>query len=55
LNANSFITKPGDLNSYLRMIRAIDSFWGRTVTLPPEPASCLRAAAKSAGTSASPN
>jgi chemotaxis family two-component system response regulator Rcp1 len=39
LNANSFITKPGDLNSYLRMIRSIDSFWGRTATLPSAPPS----------------
>ena|SRR5579883_209421 len=43
LKANSFITKPGDLNSYLRMIRSIDSFWGRTATLPSAPTRFSRA------------
>lgn len=44
LNANSFITKPSDLNSYLRMIRAIDSFWGATATLASKPRTYTQAA-----------
>jgi two-component system, chemotaxis family, response regulator Rcp1 len=35
LNANSFITKPGDLNQYVNMVRAIEAFWFFTATLPP--------------------
>ena len=35
LNANSFITKPADLESYITMVRAIDAFWRGTATLIP--------------------
>lgn len=35
LSANCFITKPGDLNEFLSLVRAIDSFWLDVVTLPP--------------------
>jgi CheY-like chemotaxis protein len=35
LNANSFITKPVDLESYVKMVRAIDGFWRTTATLAP--------------------
>jgi CheY-like chemotaxis protein len=34
LNANSFITKPADLNQYVNTIRAIEAFWFFTATLP---------------------
>lgn len=34
LNANCYITKPGDLNQYLSVVRAIESFWFFTATLP---------------------
>lgn len=35
LYANCFITKPADLDEYVRMIRAIENFWFFTATLPP--------------------
>lgn len=34
LNANCYITKPGDLNEYIHVVRAIESFWFMTATLP---------------------
>jgi chemotaxis family two-component system response regulator Rcp1 len=34
LNANCYITKPGDLNEYLSVVRAIEDFWFFTATLP---------------------
>ncbi len=34
LNANCYITKPGDLREYINVIRAIEDFWFFTVTLP---------------------
>jgi two-component system, chemotaxis family, response regulator Rcp1 len=34
LNANCYITKPGDLNQYLSVVRAIEAFWFFTATLP---------------------
>ena len=34
LNANCFITKPCDLNEYLKAIKAIEEFWFLTATLP---------------------
>jgi two-component system, chemotaxis family, response regulator Rcp1 len=34
LNANCYITKPGDLTEYLSVIRAIEDFWFFTAKLP---------------------
>jgi chemotaxis family two-component system response regulator Rcp1 len=34
LNANCYVTKPGDLNQYLSVVRAIEDFWFFTATLP---------------------
>jgi chemotaxis family two-component system response regulator Rcp1 len=34
LNANCYITKPADLNEYVRVVRAIENFWFATATLP---------------------
>jgi CheY-like chemotaxis protein len=34
LNANCYITKPGDLNEYIDVVRAIEGFWFVTATLP---------------------
>src|SRR5579875_3420847 len=34
LNANCFITKPGDLQQYQSVVRAIEDFWFLTATLP---------------------
>ncbi len=52
LNANCYITKPGDLEEYLSVIRAIEDFWFLTATLPDvlhEPKKASRAAGQSAG------
>ena len=34
LNANCYITKPGDLTEYVNVVRAIEDFWFLTATLP---------------------
>ena len=34
LNANCYITKPGDLREYVNVVRAIEDFWFLTATLP---------------------
>jgi CheY-like chemotaxis protein len=34
LNANCFITKPGDLDEFLRVVRSIEEFWLTVVRLP---------------------
>jgi CheY-like chemotaxis protein len=34
LNANCYITKPVDFDQFLRVVRAIESFWLTVVTLP---------------------
>ncbi len=34
LNANCYITKPGDLKEYVNVVRAIEDFWFLTATLP---------------------
>lgn len=34
LNANCYITKPMDLDEFLRIVRSIEEFWLKTVTLP---------------------
>jgi chemotaxis family two-component system response regulator Rcp1 len=34
LNANSYITKPGNLHDFIGVIRAMESFWFSTATLP---------------------
>ena len=36
LNANCYVTKPVDLDQFLNVVRAIDSFWLTLVKLPPE-------------------
>lgn len=43
LNANCYITKPFDLNEYLEVVRAIESFWFLTATLPDGMAPVTRA------------
>ncbi len=34
LNANCYITKPMDLDSFMRIVNSIQNFWLKTVTLP---------------------
>ncbi len=34
LNANCYITKPGNLKDYIEVVRAIEGFWFMTATLP---------------------
>src|SRR3954471_21429224 len=34
LNANCYITKPGNLSEYIDVVRAIEGFWFVTATLP---------------------
>jgi chemotaxis family two-component system response regulator Rcp1 len=34
LNANCYITKPMDLDEFLRIVKSIGDFWLKTVTLP---------------------
>jgi two-component system, chemotaxis family, response regulator Rcp1 len=34
LNANCYITKPMDLDEFLRIVHSIEEFWLKTVTLP---------------------
>jgi chemotaxis family two-component system response regulator Rcp1 len=34
LNANCYITKPGDLQQYVEVVRSIEQFWFLTATLP---------------------
>lgn len=34
LNANCYITKPMDLDEFLRIVRSIEEFWLKTATLP---------------------
>lgn len=36
LHANCYIQKPVDLNQFWDIFRAIENFWLKTVTLPPE-------------------
>ena len=35
LSANCYITKPVDLDEFISLVKAIDSFWLDIVTLPP--------------------
>ncbi len=35
LHANSYITKPIDLNQFLNLVRSIEEFWLSIVVLPP--------------------
>jgi chemotaxis family two-component system response regulator Rcp1 len=39
LHANCYITKPVDLDGFLKVVKSIDSFWLSTVKLPHEPRS----------------
>lgn len=34
LNANCYITKPGNLDEYLHVVKSIEEFWFATATLP---------------------
>jgi CheY-like chemotaxis protein len=34
LNANCYITKPGNLTEYIEVVHAIEGFWFMTATLP---------------------
>jgi CheY-like chemotaxis protein len=36
LHANCYITKPVDLEAFLRVVAAIEGFWLAVVKLPPE-------------------
>ncbi|MCL5037095.1 MAG: response regulator [Chloroflexi bacterium] len=35
LHANCYVTKPGDFEEFLNVIRSIEDFWLNTVKLPP--------------------
>jgi CheY-like chemotaxis protein len=35
LNANCFITKPIDLNQFIKVVKSIEDFWLTVVKLPP--------------------
>ncbi|MCB0211029.1 MAG: response regulator [Anaerolineae bacterium] len=35
LNANCYITKPVDLDQFLKVVKSIESFWLEVVVLPP--------------------
>lgn len=35
LHANCYITKPLDMDDFVRVVRSIEEFWLTTVTLPP--------------------
>jgi CheY-like chemotaxis protein len=35
LHANCYVTKPVDLDKFIRVVKSIDSFWLTVVTLPP--------------------
>ncbi|MDQ1326885.1 MAG: hypothetical protein QG641_165 [Candidatus Poribacteria bacterium] len=35
LNANSYITKPVDLNQFIRVVKSIEDYWFSIVKLPP--------------------
>jgi CheY-like chemotaxis protein len=35
LNANCYVTKPVDLDQFIRVVQSIDGFWLTVVTLPP--------------------
>ena len=37
LNGNCFIRKPGELREFVRFIESCYEFWGRVVTLCPQP------------------
>jgi CheY-like chemotaxis protein len=37
LNANCYIAKPMDLDEFVRIVKSIEEFWLRTVTLPTQP------------------
>lgn len=36
LNANSYITKPIDLDEFVRVVKSIENFWLTVVKLPPK-------------------
>ena len=36
LSANCYITKPRDLDQFFEVVRSIESFWFKTVNLPPK-------------------
>jgi CheY-like chemotaxis protein len=36
LNANNYVVKPVDLNSFFEVIQSVESFWVQIVTLPPQ-------------------
>jgi chemotaxis family two-component system response regulator Rcp1 len=36
LHANCYITKPIDLNQFIRVVKSIEEFWFSTVRLPPK-------------------
>src|SRR5690348_9064036 len=48
LNANCYITKPGNLDEYIEVIQAIEGFWFMTATLPHAAAPSRQAMAASA-------
>jgi two-component system, chemotaxis family, response regulator Rcp1 len=37
LHANCYITKPVDLEGFLKVVKSIDTFWLSVVKLPPDP------------------
>lgn len=35
-HANCYITKPGDLDSFIKVVNSVENFWLSIVTLPPD-------------------
>jgi two-component system, chemotaxis family, response regulator Rcp1 len=42
LAVNCYITKPVDLDQFIKVVKAIEDFWFTVVKLPPHPATPLR-------------
>ncbi len=36
LNANAYIVKPIDFDEFMKVIRSIEDFWLKVITLPPK-------------------
>jgi len=49
LHANCYISKPVDLESFIRVVRSIEKFWLTTVALPSEADDAAAAAQTSSG------
>ena len=36
-HANAYVSKPSDFEEFMRVVRQIGEFWGRTAQRPPRP------------------